>query len=146
MKIGIGSDHGGFHLKEELKALLEAKGYTYVDYGTSSEESVDYPDYGKKICDGIIQGDVDLGVAICGTGVGMSIACNKVKGIRAAHVTDSFTARAVRGHNDAQVLCLGERITGVEIAKDILINFLEADFEGDRHQRRLDKIKAIEEE
>lgn len=144
MKLGIASDHGGFELKEELKKHIEKKGIEIKDFGTHSLDSVDYPDYAKKLCTAILEGEVELGIAICGTGVGISIACNKVAGIRAAHCTDSFTARMVRNHNDANVICLGGRITGIEIAKDIIDNYLNSTFEGGRHQLRVDKITEIE--
>ncbi|MDO5717781.1 MAG: ribose 5-phosphate isomerase B [Tissierellia bacterium] len=144
MKLGIASDHGGFQLKEELKEYLEESGLEIIDYGTYSEESVDYPDYAFKLTDGVINGEVKYGIAICGTGVGISIACNKVKGIRAAHCTDSYTARVIREHNDANIICLGGRITGIEIAKDILDNFIKSEFEAGRHKTRVDKIISRE--
>ena len=144
MKLGIASDHGGFELKEELKKHIEEKGIEIKDFGTHSLKSVDYPDYAKKLCDAVLSSEVDLGIAICGTGVGVSIACNKVDGIRAGHCTDSFTARMIRNHNNANVICLGGRITGIEIAKDIIDNFLNSEFEGGRHQNRIDKITEIE--
>lgn len=141
MKVGIVSDHGGYQLKEELK-----KAFPLVDYGTDSEASVDYPDYAKKLGQAVESGEVDLGVAICGTGIGISIALNKMKGIRAALCHDEFTARMARRHNNANVLCIGGRVTGVEVAKALTQVFLDETFEGGRHQTRLDKIKAIEEE
>lgn len=141
MKVGIVSDHGGYQLKEELK-----KAFSLVDYGTDSEVSVDYPDYAKKLGQAVESGEVDLGVAICGTGIGISIALNKMKGIRAALCHDEFTARMARRHNNANVLCIGGRVTGVEVAKALTQVFLDETFEGGRHQTRLDKIKAIEEE
>ncbi|WP_425538563.1 ribose 5-phosphate isomerase B [Microaceticoccus formicicus] len=144
MKLGIAADHGGYDLKEQIKKHVEAKGIEIIDYGTHSLESVDYPDYAYKLTTAVLGKEVDLGIAICGTGVGISIACNKVEGIRAAHCTDSFTARATRQHNDANIICLGGRITGIEIAKDIIDNFLESSFDGGRHQNRINKITAIE--
>lgn len=144
MKLGIASDHGGYELKEILKDHLSKKDIELVDYGTNSLESCDYPDYAKALAEGVVAGEVEMGIAICGTGVGISIACNKVKGIRAAHVTDTFTARAAREHNDANIICLGARITGVEIAKDIIDNFLLSSFQAGRHQKRIDKISEIE--
>lgn len=144
MKLGIAADHGGYDLKEQLKQHIEAKGIEIIDYGTHSLDSVDYPDYAYKLTTGVLSKEVDLGIAICGTGVGISIACNKVEGIRAAHCTDSFTARATRQHNDANIICLGGRITGIEIAKDIIDNFLGSSFDGGRHQNRINKITAIE--
>lgn len=144
MKLGIAADHGGYDLKEQIKKHVEAKGIEIIDYGTHSLESVDYPDYAYKLTTAVLGKEVNLGIAICGTGVGISIACNKVEGIRAAHCTDSFTARATRQHNDANIICLGGRITGIEIAKDIIDNFLESSFDGGRHQNRINKITAIE--
>lgn len=144
MKLGIAADHGGYDLKEQLKQHIEAKGIEIIDYGTHSLDSVDYPDYAYKLTTGVLSKEVDLGIAICGTGVGISIACNKVKGIRAGHCTDSYTARAIRKHNDVNVICLGGRITGIEIAKDIIDNFLSSSFDGGRHQNRINKITAIE--
>lgn len=144
MKIGIASDHGGYELKELLIEYLEEKSYDMVDYGTDSPESVDYPDYAEKLCSGIISKEVDQGIAICGTGIGISIACNKIDGILAAHCTDTFSARAAKNHNNANVLCLGARISGVEIAKDIVDNFLASQFDGGRHERRVMKIKDLE--
>ena len=145
MKLGIASDHGGFKLKEIIREYLESKEYKIIDYGTKSDQSVDYPDYAEKISKGIQEGEVDLGIAICGTGIGISIACNKFKGIRAAHCTDAFSARAARQHNNANILCMGDRITGVEIAKDLVDNFLSADFQAGRHERRINKIAELEE-
>lgn len=145
MKIGLACDHGGYELKEVLKKFLQGMDYQVIDYGTDSEESVDYPDYGEKLSKGILENQVNLGIAICGTGVGISIACNKVKGIRAGHCTDSFTARAIREHNNCQIMCLGGRITGEEIAKDMVVNFLNADFQTGRHQKRIDKMMSLEE-
>ncbi len=141
MKVGIVSDHGGYTLKEELK-----KTFSFVDYGTDSEASVDYPDYAKKLGKAIQDGEIDLGVAICGTGIGISIALNKMKGIRAALCHNEFTARMARRHNNANVLCIGGRVTGVEVAKALTQVFLDETFEGGRHEARLNKIKAIEEE
>lgn len=141
MKVGIVSDHGGYALKEELK-----KTFSFVDYGTDSEASVDYPDYAKKLGKAIQDGEIDLGVAICGTGIGISIALNKMKGIRAALCHNEFTARMARRHNNANVLCIGGRVTGVEVAKALTQVFLDETFEGGRHEARLNKIKAIEEE
>lgn len=145
MKIGIASDHGGYELKEELKDFIKSLNHEPVDYGTDSKDSVDYPDYAQSLCDGYLKGDFDLGIAICGTGVGMSIACNKIKGIRAAHCTDSYTAKVIREHNNANIMCMGARITGIEIAKEIVENFLKADFQEGRHQKRVEKITKMEE-
>lgn len=145
MKIGIAADHGGYEMKEELILHLQKGGLEVIDYGTHGLESVDYPDYAKRVSQGVLSGEVQWGIAICGTGVGISIACNKINGIRAAHCTDSYTGRVVRKHNNANILCLGGRITGIEIAKDIVDAFLSSDFDGGRHAMRVDKVMAIEE-
>lgn len=144
MKLGFAADHGGFELKQILIAHAKELGYECVDYGTHSIDSVDYPDYAEKLARAIQQQEIDHGVAICGTGIGISIACNKFAGVRAALCHDTFSARATRQHNDANILCLGGRVTGVEIAKDILENYCNATFEGGRHQKRVEKICNIE--
>lgn len=144
MKIGLASDHGGFEMKEEIKGYL--KDYEVEDYGTYSTESVDYPDYGKKLAEAVISKEVDFGIAFCGTGIGISISCNKVKGIRAALCFNEYMARKTREHNNANILCIGGRTTGIEIAKAMIDEFLNTDFEGGRHQKRVDKICKIEEE
>jgi ribose 5-phosphate isomerase B len=140
IKLAITSDHGGFALKEFLKSNFKAVPVEWVDLGPDSEASVDYPDYGKKIADAIVAGDADRGIAICGTGIGISIAINRNPKVRAALCTDATMARYSQQHNNAQVLCLGARIVGTELAMDIVKAFLEAEFEGDRHQRRVDKL------
>lgn len=139
-KIGLATDHGGFVLKEEVKAYLEKKGVEVVDYGTYSTDSVDYPDYGKKLAQAILEGDVERGIAFCGTGIGISIALNRHKGIRAALCHSEFEARVCRQHNDANVLVMGGRTTGVEIAYAMVDDYLATDFEGGRHERRVCKI------
>lgn len=150
MIIYIGSDHAGFPLKELLKDYLKSseckiKDLDVLDVGTFSEDSVDYPDIAKELSLKVLNGsDSALGILICGTGIGMSIVANKVAGIRAAHVTDSTQARFARLHNDANVLCLGQRITGLAVAKDILDVFLSTSFEGGRHANRVQKIKDME--
>ncbi len=144
MKIAIGSDHGGFKLKEIIKEYLINKGYSVSDLGCYSEESVDYPDYAEKVARAVANGEFDLGVLMCGTGIGISIAANKVKGIRAALCHDGLTARLAKQHNNANIICMGGRTTGIETAKDIIDNFLESEFEGGRHLRRINKIKDIE--
>lgn len=144
MKIGIGSDHGGFELKEHIKEYLKEKGIEYVDYGTNSLESVDYPDYGKKVAEAVVGKEVDRGIVICGTGIGISIAANKVRGIRCALCGDTFSARMSRLHNDANVLALGGRVLGVGLALDIVDIFLDGEFEGGRHTNRINKISEIE--
>ena len=141
LKIGLASDHGGYSLKEEIKIHLLDGGYEIVDYGTDSEESVDYPIYGKKLAEAIVDEEVDRGLAFCGTGIGISLAVNKVKGVRCALVSEGFSAEMARKHNDAQVLALGGRTTGVELAKYIVDIFLNTEFEGGRHQRRVDLIE-----
>lgn len=142
IKLAIASDHGGFVLKEYLKKNFKAQPVEWVDLGTYSADSVDYPDYGRKIADAVAKGDVALGVAICGSGIGISIACNRNPNIRAALCTNSTMARLTRLHNDANILCLGERLTGTEVALDILKTFLETEFEGGRHQGRVDKLSS----
>lgn len=143
MKIGIGSDHGGFELKEYIKQYLEEEGVEYIDYGTNSTESVDYPDFGKGVAEAVISDEVDRGIVICGTGIGISIAANKVKGIRCALCGDTFSARMSRAHNDANVLALGGRVLGVGLALDIVKEFLQGEFEGGRHAKRINKINEI---
>lgn len=144
MKIAIGNDHGGTELKWVIKKYLESKGHEIVNYGTDTNDSCDYPIYGKKVAEVVAAGEVDCGILICGTGVGISIAANKVKGIRAAVCSDCATARLVKEHNNANILAFGARIVGVELAKDICDAYLEAEFEGDRHNRRIALIHEIE--
>ena len=142
--IGIGCDHGGYELKEFIKNLLSEKGIEVKDFGIHDTNSVDYPDIAKPVCESVVSGECECGILVCGTGIGMSIAANKIKGIRAAHVTDSYSARMTKEHNNANVICLGERITGVEIAKDIVNAYLDAEFAGGRHQARVAKIMELE--
>lgn len=142
--IGIGCDHGGYELKEHIKKVLLEKGIEIKDFGVHDTASVDYPDIAKPLCESVVKGECECGILVCGTGIGMSIAANKIKGIRAAHVTDSYSARMTKEHNNANVICLGGRITGVEIATDIVNAYLNAEFAGGRHQNRLDKITALE--
>lgn len=142
--IGIGCDHGGYQLKEFIKNLLADRGITVKDFGIHDTNSVDYPDIAKPVCESVVSGECECGILVCGTGIGMSIAANKIKGIRAAHVTDSYSARMTKEHNNSNIICLGERITGVEIAKDIVNAYLDAEFAGGRHQARVDKIMALE--
>ncbi len=144
MKIAIGSDHGGFILKEEIKSYVESLGYEVQDFGTYTKESVDYPDIAKKVAEAVVDGSCDKGILICGTGIGISIAANKVKGIRAALCHDTFSAHASREHNDANILAMGERVIGVELAKEITRTWLNAEFEGERHLRRINKIREME--
>ncbi len=143
MKIVIGSDHAGFELKEELKKFLCNEHYIF-DVGTNSTESVDYPDFAKKVCEYILEKRVDLGILICGTGIGMSIVANKHKGIYAALCFNENMASLARRHNNANVLCLGGRTTKLEDAIEIVKTFLNESFESGRHLRRVEKIKEIE--
>lgn len=138
--IAIASDHGGLELKSLLKQDLEARGLTVVDLGTNSTDSVDYPDFAAAMADTLKSGKADRGVLICGTGIGISIAANRHPHVRAALVHDAFTARMARQHNDANVLVLGGRTTGPEVAKDCLAVFLDTAFEGGRHARRVEKM------
>lgn len=143
-RIAIGSDHAGFSIKEIIRKYLQDAGYAVSDLGTSSEASVDYPDYGKAVGEHVVSNQVDLGIAVCGTGIGISIAANKVPGIRAALAHDVNTARLAREHNDANVLALGGRIVTSEAAIEMVRVFLTTAYLGGRHQRRLDKISLIE--
>lgn len=145
MLIGIGSDHGGFELKEHIKEFLDQEEIKYIDYGTHSDESVDYPEYGKKVGEAIINGEVDRGIVICGTGIGISLAANKVKGIRCALCSDTYSARMSREHNNANALALGGRVIGRDLAKEIVGVWLRSEFAGGRHERRVNKITEIEE-
>lgn len=142
--IALGADHGGYALKEELKKHLEERGIAYKDYGTYSEASCDYPDYAAAVCNAVTAGAHELAVLCCGTGVGMSMAANKVKGIRACCCSDAFSAEYTRRHNDANVLCLGGRVIGPGLACTLVDLFLDTPFEGGRHQHRVDKITALE--
>jgi len=143
-RIAIGADHAGYRLKEEIIRFLQASGYPVEDMGTSGEESVDYPDYAARVARAVTAGQADLGILICGTGIGMSIAANKVPGIRAAVATDSYMARMAREHNDANVLCLGGRVLGDGSALEVVQAFLQSRFAGGRHARRVEKIQALE--
>ena len=144
MKVAIGADHGGYRLKEDIKGLLEDLGVDYKDFGTHSTESVDYPDVALPVAQSVADVLFDRGILICGTGIGIGIAANKVKGIRAALVHDTFSAHASREHNDANILTMGERVIGPGLARDIVTIWLATDFEGGRHERRVEKIMAIE--
>lgn len=141
----MGADHAGYRLKDELKALVEGLGHQVVDLGCTCGDSVDYPDYALEVCEHIVSGQVDKGILICGTGIGMSIAANKVPGIRCALVQDTFSAKATREHNDTNVLAIGERVVGPGLAADIVKIWLETEFSnGERHVNRVNKLKAIE--
>ncbi len=144
MKIAIGSDHAGVALKEELKAQLTPEGHIFVDMGTDSTASVDYPDFAAKVAAAVVSGEVDCGILVCGTGIGMSMSANKVRGIRCSLCFDQFTARMSREHNDANVLALGARVTGPGLAVEIARTWLATAFAGGRHQRRVEKIMALE--
>jgi ribose 5-phosphate isomerase B len=144
MRIALGADHAGVALKEALKPLLDTRGDTYIDLGTTGSESVDYPDYAAQVGRAVASGDADRGLLVCGSGVGMAIAANKVRGIRAAVATEVESARLSRSHNNANVLALGARVTPEARAFDIVSVFLDTPYEGGRHQRRLDKITALE--
>ncbi len=144
MRIAAGSDHAGYHLKQEVIAWLGELGHQALDMGAVSSESVDYPDFAERVCEAVAGGQADLGILVCGTGLGMAITANKVPGIRAVTCTDTFSARCSREHNDANVLCLGERVTGPGLARDVVESWLSASFQGGRHQRRVDKIADIE--
>jgi len=144
MKIAIGSDHAGFGLKEDVLAILKETSFEVVDCGTNNTVSVDYPDFGEKVSRMVSAGDVDRGILICGTGIGMSMVANKFPKVRAALCNDLFSAKMSRLHNDANVLVLGGRIIGKDLAAEIVRTWLDTAFEGDRHMRRLQKIKNIE--
>ncbi len=145
MNIAIGSDHAGFGLKEDLLTLLKDLSFDIIDCGTSSTDSVDYPDFGEKVSRLVSEGGVDRGILICGTGIGMSMVANKFPNVRASLCNDLFSARMSRLHNDANVLVLGGRVIGKDLASEITKTWLNTPFEGERHLRRLDKIKKIEE-
>ncbi|MGO0123401.1 ribose 5-phosphate isomerase B [Desulfothermobacter acidiphilus] len=144
MKIAIGSDHGGWQLKQVVRRFLEEEGLEYRDFGTHSPESCDYPDIAFAVAEAVARGDFDRGILICGTGIGMTIAANKVPGVRAALCHDTYSARMSREHNDANVLGLGERVIGPGLALEIVRTWLAASFAGERHRRRVDKILARE--
>jgi ribose 5-phosphate isomerase B len=144
MTVAIGCDHAGVELKEALISLLRDRGIQYRDFGTNGPQSVDYPDFGEAVSRAVSTGEAERGVLVCGTGIGMSIVANKFPGVRAALCAEPFSARMSRLHNDANVLVIGGRVTGVELAREIATVWLETPFEGGRHQRRLDKIREIE--
>ncbi|MDK2985055.1 MAG: ribose 5-phosphate isomerase [Clostridia bacterium] len=146
MKLALGSDHGGFNLKEKIKEYLDEKGITYEDMGTYNSGSVDYPDFAKKVAEAVAKGEYERGILICGTGIGIGIAANKVPGIRAALCHDTFSARYAREHNNANILTMGERVIGPGLAIEIVDTWLKAEFSGGRHERRVNKITEIEKE
>lgn len=145
MKVAIGCDHGGYNLKEYLKRELSADGIQFTDFGTTNTDSCDYPDFAFKVGEAVANGQADRGILICGTGIGMSIAANKVPGVRAALVHDVFSAEATREHNDSNVLTMGERVVGPGLALKIAQTWLGTQYsQGERHKRRVDKISAYE--
>jgi ribose 5-phosphate isomerase B len=145
MKVAIASDHGGINIREEIKGLLNELGIEFDDFGCECDTSVDYPDYAQPLAEKVANGEYDRGILVCGTGIGMSISANKVKGIRCALVHDVFSAKATRQHNDTNVLAMGERVIGPGLAREIAKVWLETDFEGGRHDRRIGKITEYEE-
>ena len=140
----IGSDHGGYALKQEIMKHLSERGIAYRDYGTYSEKSCDYPDYGEAVGRAVASGECERGIVVCGTGIGISIAANKVRGVRCALCGDCFSAQMAREHNDANVLALGARVLGAGLALKIVDTFLDSAFAGGRHERRVAKLMAIE--
>ena len=142
--IAIGSDHGGFELKEAIKKHLDERGLEYKDYGTYTKDSCDYPVYGKLVGHAVADGECDRGILCCGTGIGISLAANKVRGIRCVVCSDCFSAKMSREHNDANMLALGARVVGTELAKDIVRTWLMTEFEGERHARRVGQIDALD--
>lgn len=144
MRVALGADHAGYQLKEALKRVLNDLGIEHQDFGATSAESVDYPDYAQAVAHGVAAGQFDRGILVCGSGIGMSIAANKVSGIRAAPIVDTESARLAREHNDLNVLTLGARFIPESRAREIVREFLQTPFEGGRHSRRVDKIHQIE--
>ena len=143
-KIVIGNDHAAVDMKYKIKEYVESLGYEVVNVGINEEKHCDYPDYAYNACEKIINGEANLGILICGTGIGMSIAANKIKGIRACACSETFSARMCREHNDANVLCFGERVIGLETAKEIVKSFLNGEYLGAHHRERIKKISEIE--
>ena len=146
MKIAVACDHGGLQLKNALIKNMEGQGYEVVDFGTYTTDSCDYPDYASKAAKAVASGDCDKGVVVCGTGIGVSIVANKVKGIRCALVHDVFSAKATRQHNDTNMIAMGQRVIGEGLAIEILNAWLHTDYEGGRHDLRIQKMMALEEE
>ena len=144
MKVAIGSDHAGFEYKEMIKKYLEEKGFEVIDKGTYSSERTDYPIYAERVAKAVANGEVDRGILICGTGIGMSITANKIKGVRAALCQNDFMARMARKHNNSNILCLGQRVIGTDHALSIVDTFFSTEFEGGRHKNRIDLISKIE--
>ena len=144
MNIALGADHGGYELKEEIKAYLLGKGYTLKDFGTDSPKSCDYPVFAKAACASVLSGESDCAILFCGTGIGISMAANKIKGIRCGHCTDPLSAHLTKLHNNANAISLGGRITGGELAKAIVDAYLTTEYMGQHHQKRLDMLTEIE--
>ncbi|MFZ3589069.1 ribose 5-phosphate isomerase B [Bacillus sp. DJP31] len=144
MKVAIASDHGGINIRAEIKNLMDEMKIDYMDLGCECSESVDYPDYAILVAEKVANGEVDRGILVCGTGIGMSIAANKVKGIRCALVHDMFSAKATREHNDSNILSMGERVIGPGLAREIAKIWLTTEFEGGRHKNRIDKMMSFE--
>ena len=142
MRVALGADHAGFAMKQNLVRFVHDLGHETNDLGTSSEESVDYPDFAASVAQAVTSGEADMGVLVCGTGLGMAIVANKIRGARAVSCTDSYSATMARAHNDANVLTLGSRVIGDGVAREIVRRFLDTEFEGGRHSRRLEKIPA----
>lgn len=144
IRIAAGADHAGVHLKDLLVEMLRSLGHEVTDLGTHGDDRVDYPDYGAAVGHYVVEGNADLGLCVCGSGIGISIAANKVTGVRAATVHDVTSAHLARLHNDANVVCIGERLIGPEVAKDAVLAFVNGSFEGGRHQGRVEKISALD--
>jgi len=143
-RVAVGADHAGYPIKDRIKDLLQKKGYEVIDFGAHSAESVDYPDYAKQVAQCVAQAQCERGVLVCGTGLGMAIAANKIQGIRAATCNDTYTARMAAEHTDANVLCVGARVVDADHAVAIVEEWLKGKFGGGRHQRRIDKITDLE--
>lgn len=145
MKIAVGSDHAGYYIKNQLRDMLRSSGHEVIDFGADNDQSSDYPDYAELVSGAVLRNDVERGVLVCGTGVGMSIAANKIHGIRAASCSEPVSATLSRSHNDANVVCLGERIVGPEMANEIVRAFIATPFSNsDRHRRRIEKISGLD--
>ena len=145
-RFAMGADHAGYELKNQIKEYLQEKGCEVVDYGTHSAESVDYPDYARQVAQSVSNAEVERGILVCGTGIGMAITANTVRGIRAATCNDTQTARLAAEHNDANILCVGARVVHPDVTMAIVKEWLKHEFQGERHQRRLDKITELERE